>query len=186
MNDEKQYDIGYAKPPTHSRWTKGCSGNPSGRTFGSKNTLSLLNTLANENLKIVQNGKEIKISKKAAALLQAINKAASGDNKALKTLMPHFLSADAKEEGRLKLLDVKSPRYQTCLLWVFEIFDEALMETPGIDEATQTHVYGLLQRKMMDFDKVVDRIINDPNWTPENSPANPLLNYRTVGAPNNA
>ena len=55
---------------------------------GSKNTLNLLNKLANQEIKITQNGKALKISKKAAALMQALNRAAQGDVKVLKTLMP--------------------------------------------------------------------------------------------------
>lgn len=92
------YEVGFCKPPAHSRWEKGKSANPKGRPRGSKNTLTLLNMLANEEISIVQNGKTIKLPKKAAALLQAINMAAKGDKKALAILLPHLLAADVKAE----------------------------------------------------------------------------------------
>ena len=34
---ERKYAVGYRKPPTHSRFKKGKSGNPKGRPKGSRN-----------------------------------------------------------------------------------------------------------------------------------------------------
>ena len=36
-DDERDYEVGYAKPPEHTRFVKGQSGNPRGRAPGAKN-----------------------------------------------------------------------------------------------------------------------------------------------------
>jgi hypothetical protein len=96
---QNNYEIGYAKPPQETQFKKGVSGNSRGRPRGSKNLLSILNTLANEDIKITKpNGTTIKMPKKAVALLKALNAACSGDTKSLGLLLPHLLAADAKAE----------------------------------------------------------------------------------------
>lgn len=171
--------IGYAHPPAEKRWVPGQSGNPKGRPRGSKNTLDILNRLANEEIKVTQNGREIKISKKAAALLQAVNKAAQGDAKSLKTLLPHLMAADAKAAGHLDFINFKSPRFDTALCWVIEIFEQSMVDS-NIDKTTQEQVFGHIGRRMADFEQIADNILNDRNWTKENSPDNPFVGYREV------
>jgi hypothetical protein len=171
------YDIGHSKPPAHTRWSKGQSGNRKGRPRGSKNTLTILNTLANEEIKTIQNGRDIKISKKTAALTQAINKAAQGDLKTLKTLLPHLLSADEKAEGKLDVLNVDSPKFATCFGWFLELVNAALMETPGIDKVTKEHFFGLFAGRMSGWEQKVDKTLNAPDWKPEKGAKNPLMQY---------
>ena len=43
-------DVGYGKPPLHSRFQKGKSGNAKGRPKGSCNTLKLLNDVLEQKL----------------------------------------------------------------------------------------------------------------------------------------
>ena len=49
-------DVGYGKPPLHSRFQKGKSGNAKGRPKGSCNTLKLLNDVLEQKITIVQEG----------------------------------------------------------------------------------------------------------------------------------
>ena len=42
------YDVGYGKPPRHTRFKKGQSGNPRGRPSGSKNLATVLSEALNE------------------------------------------------------------------------------------------------------------------------------------------
>ena len=66
----KTYDVGYCNPPQHSRFQKGKSGNPSGRPKHSRNTYKLLEDILEQKVSIVQDGKQIKISKKVATSKQ--------------------------------------------------------------------------------------------------------------------
>ena len=47
-DDERDYEVGYGKPPRHTRFVKGQSGNPRGRPPGAKNLKTLLNKALNE------------------------------------------------------------------------------------------------------------------------------------------
>lgn len=59
-----------------------------------------MNDILNQKLEVIENGKKIKMSKKAAMLTQLINKAVKGDTKAISVLLPHILMADIKEEEK--------------------------------------------------------------------------------------
>ena len=89
-------NIGYGNPPKATRFAKGKSGNSKGRPKGSRNTYKLLEDLLEEKIVLLQNGKEVRLSKKAAILLQAVNSAVKGDLKAIQQLFPHLLAVDAK------------------------------------------------------------------------------------------
>ncbi len=88
MPTEQQYTVGKGKPPEHTRFQKGQSGNPAGRRRGSKNVATLLEQVLNERVVVTENGKRKRITKLEAMLKQLANKAASGDHRAIKLLMP--------------------------------------------------------------------------------------------------
>lgn len=93
-------DIGYKNTPKHSRFEKGRSGNSAGRPKGSKNTLKLLDQVLEQKITITQDGKQVKITKKLAMLMQLANSAAKGDIKAISALFPYMLQIDIKDEER--------------------------------------------------------------------------------------
>ena len=85
--DEKSgYAVGYGKPPCQTRFKKGQSGNPKGRTAGARNLSTLLSEALNERVVVTQNGKRRKITKRKAIITQLVNRSASADLPALKLL----------------------------------------------------------------------------------------------------
>ena len=87
-SDEKgDYAVGYGKPPRHTRFEKGRSGNPKGRPSGAKNLSSLFIDAINETVIIAENGERRKISKRQAIVKQIVNKAAKGDWRCTKLLL---------------------------------------------------------------------------------------------------
>jgi hypothetical protein len=88
MPTDRQYIVGKGKPPEHTRFQKGQSGNPTGRRKGSKNVATLLEQVLNERVVVTENGKRKRITKLHAMLKQLVNQAASGDNRAIKQLIP--------------------------------------------------------------------------------------------------
>src|SRR6516164_11142205 len=57
------YEVGYRKPPRHTRFNKGQSGNPKGRPGGAKNLSTLLSEALNEPVIVAENGGRRTISK---------------------------------------------------------------------------------------------------------------------------
>ena len=88
LADEKRdYSVGYGRPPRHTRFEKGRSGNPKGRPSGAKNLSTLFIEALNETVIIAENGGRRKISKRQAIVKQIVNKAAKGDWRCTKLLL---------------------------------------------------------------------------------------------------
>src|SRR5262252_279097 len=81
------YEVGYGKPPQHTRFAKGQSGNPRGRPPGAKSFNTLLDEALNERVLVAENGGRRKVSKRQAIVTQLVNRAATGNHPALKILL---------------------------------------------------------------------------------------------------
>src|SRR6267378_3262008 len=86
-DDEGDHEVGYGKPPRHSQFVKGQSGNPRGRPPGAKNLKTLLNKALNELVIVTENGGRRKISKREAIVTQLVNRSAKADYKAIQILL---------------------------------------------------------------------------------------------------
>jgi hypothetical protein len=97
-DQRRDYDVGYGKPPRHTRFHKGRSGNPRGRPGGSKNLSTLLNEALNERVLVTENRGRRKITKQQAMITQLVNKAAQGDWRALKILLDILQAIESRTE----------------------------------------------------------------------------------------
>jgi hypothetical protein len=77
-HDGDDYEVGFGKPPKHTRFRKGQSGNPKGRPKGSKNLATDLGEEMRERIRIRENGKVVKITKQRAIIKSIIAKAVTG------------------------------------------------------------------------------------------------------------
>ena len=84
---ERKYDVGYGKPPKHSRFKKGKSGNPKGRPKGSRNFSSDVKETLEEPIRVTHHGKARTVSTQHAALMRLKEKALGGDARALDRLL---------------------------------------------------------------------------------------------------
>jgi len=96
-NTEEPYEIGRGKPPPHTRFKPGQSGNPRGRPRGSVDFGRALLAAASETVVITENGRKLRLSKLDIAARQVANKAASGDHRATELLYKHAGTALAVE-----------------------------------------------------------------------------------------
>ena len=81
------YEIGYGKPPKHSRFKKGQSGNRKGRPKGSRNFRTDVKKTLNEPVRLTKDGKRKSVSTQHAALMRLREKALSGDARSLDRLL---------------------------------------------------------------------------------------------------
>src|SRR4051794_5423367 len=97
------YEVGYGKPPRHSRFQKGRSGNPKGRPRGSKNLSSLLNDALNGWVVVVENGRRKKITKREAIITELVNKSASADLKATQIVLAMLSDLESRADASADL-----------------------------------------------------------------------------------
>jgi hypothetical protein len=95
----RDYAVGYGKPPLHSRFQKGRSGNPKGRPRGRKNMSTLLSDALNGSVSVVENGRRKKITKREAIITQLVNKSASADLKATQMVLAMLRDVEARADS---------------------------------------------------------------------------------------
>jgi len=90
------YEVGYGKPPRHTQFQKGCSGNPKGRPKGSMNLPMLIRKALDEKV-LVGGSRKKKMTKLEVGLTIFANSVAKGDFKALKLAVPWRERAQEQE-----------------------------------------------------------------------------------------
>ena len=86
-DNERDYEVGYGKPPRGTRFKPGRSGNPRGRPGGSKNLSTLLNEALKEPVIVIENGRRRKVAKRQAIITQLVNRSAKADLKATQIVL---------------------------------------------------------------------------------------------------
>jgi hypothetical protein len=79
--------IGYGRPPAHSRFEKGSSGNPKGRPRGSNNLKTDLAEELAERIAVHEGSRTARISKQRAIVKTLVAKTLKGDARAATTLV---------------------------------------------------------------------------------------------------
>jgi len=79
---DDDYDVGYCRPPKHTRFKPGQSGNPKGRRKGSKNLKTALEREMKRKIDVREGGKIKRISKLEALPARLFERALSGDMRA--------------------------------------------------------------------------------------------------------
>ena len=96
---ERDYAIGYGKPPVHSRFRKGRSGNPGGRPRG-KSLATLLRAALAETATIEVKGRRRRVSKGQAMVALLIDRAAEDDPRWMKLLLDLLQTLDIGGDAR--------------------------------------------------------------------------------------
>jgi len=97
-DQKRDYAVGYRKPSHQTRFTKGQSGNPRGRSPGAKNLKTLLSDALNEFVIVTENGERRKITKRKAIVTQLVNRSASADFRAIKILLDMVRDIEGQTE----------------------------------------------------------------------------------------
>jgi hypothetical protein len=85
-NSELPTPVGYKRPPVHTRFKPGQSGNPSGRSKGSQNLKTLFKKILKEEVSLREGNDVRKVSKAEALLRGVVVGALKGDSRSMATL----------------------------------------------------------------------------------------------------
>jgi len=91
---KREYAANYRKPPLHTRFKKGQSGNPRGRP--KKDLPALLVAALNEPVYVTTNGRRRKITKREAIVTQMVNESAGANLRATKMLIDMMKDIEKK------------------------------------------------------------------------------------------
>ena len=84
---EPPYDVGYGKPPRHTQFRPGESGNPKGRPKSARNLATIVENTLNERIVVREGDRSRSISKREALVLTLVNGALKSDPKAVAALL---------------------------------------------------------------------------------------------------
>jgi hypothetical protein len=93
---ENEYEVGYGKPPKHSQFKPGQSGNRNGRRKHI-DTRTTFERLLQTEVTITTNGKKRKVPFEEALIMNAMSKAMAGDKVMMRLLMQMM-----EKRGRLE------------------------------------------------------------------------------------
>ncbi|CUJ87234.1 hypothetical protein RUE5091_00581 [Ruegeria denitrificans] len=113
---DEPYDVGYKKPPKHTQWQKGQSGNPTGKKKKEQSLLVQLKRLSAKEIVVHQNGVAVKMTQGEAMLVAVFNKAMNGDLGSIKFISQILGISDAD------LSASKAPELSENLLGVLETY----------------------------------------------------------------
>jgi uncharacterized protein DUF5681 len=110
-NAPDEYEVGYGKPPQHTRFKPGQSGNPKGRPKGSQNLRSVLHDALFKKVPVTEDGRLCTMSRVQAIVTGLVARALKGDNRAaesvLKLANQHF--PPGVEERETEILVLRDP-----------------------------------------------------------------------------
>ena len=83
----KDYEVGYGRPPIHTRFKPGQSGNPAGRPKGAQNFATEIAAELKEAILVKEGGVTKRLSKRRAMIKRQAERALQGDTRAFSCLV---------------------------------------------------------------------------------------------------
>lgn len=102
---DRDYEVGYGKPPKGTRFKPGQSGNPKGRQRRPKSTQQQMQTILRSRITVSEGGQSKRLTLQEVMLRSIANKAAKGELRAASFVMNLIQSAEAAES---ELIDQSS------------------------------------------------------------------------------
>jgi|TARA_R110002072_G_scaffold58405_3_gene148981 hypothetical protein len=123
-NNADDYDVGYGKPPKHTQFKPGKSGNPKGRPKQTRNFKTDLQEELQALVTVSEGGKTKTVSRQQAVIMRTMEKALQGDLKAVKMLVGWASTYLMEEPDLLASLPVTQE-------------DQALLDRYGLSRGTE-------------------------------------------------
>jgi len=98
--ETSEYEVGHGRPPQHTRFKRGTSGNPKGRPRSRKNLATVFDAVSSERVPVTENGKRKTVTILELIMKQVARKAAGGDQRAQRHFMDLYfrLHPEGKQE----------------------------------------------------------------------------------------
>jgi Family of unknown function (DUF5681) len=128
---KKDYEVGYGKPPAHTRFRKGQSGNPSGKPKKVLSEGEILLRVLSSKVPVTEGGRKRRMSKLEVTLRQQVNLAMKGDPRAVRYVIDAYRKAMQNQANYLS--DQSEERMVFTL--VFE--EEELRRQQMLEEQTR-------------------------------------------------
>jgi hypothetical protein len=117
-------EVGFGKPPVHSRFRKGWSGNAKGRPKGTKNLRTDLSEVLQERITVTEGDRKVRMSKQRAIVKTLVARTLKGDSRSATTLLTTIFRVldfadmasdleqplDANEQELLVVIDARRQR----------------------------------------------------------------------------
>ena len=98
VKPERDYAVGYGRPPVESRFQPGTSGNPRGRRKGSKNLKTLIRKAMTASIAIKEGTKTRRVSKIEGVVLRQLQSALTGDDRSAMAVIKMAMQMGLLEE----------------------------------------------------------------------------------------
>ncbi len=111
MANDDDDAVGYKRPPKHSRFKKGQSGNPRGRPQRSRNLKTDLAEELGESIRVREGDREYRVSKQRAVLKALVAAAIKGDMRAASSVITLCARIfEVEDEGEHQPLSLSDQR----------------------------------------------------------------------------
>lgn len=117
-DDDDDEKVGYRRPPKHSRFKPGQSGNPRGRQKRDTTIVEALSDELRATITVQENGRQLRITKAETVAKSLVLKAAKGDTKAFALIMqlvPEQFRQGAESERETEITDAEKAVLESYL-----------------------------------------------------------------------
>ncbi len=138
-HDDDDKSVGYGRPPEHSQFKPGQSGNPKGRPTKSKNKKRILREMLFEIVPVTLGGRQTRLTCLEVMTRAAVNKAVQGDARAYRNVQRWIDNCGLEQEEQpAPAAPRPEPKPSAMHLRYQELFKEALATieaTEGAEDA---------------------------------------------------
>jgi hypothetical protein len=127
VGKKKDYEVGYGKPPVHTRFRKGQSGNPSGKPKKVWSEDEILLRDLSSKVPVTEGGKQRHMSKLEVVLKQQVKLAMKGDPKAVRIIIDAYRRA-IQNQARMNDDQSEQPRVFTLVFPEEELRRQQMLE----------------------------------------------------------
>jgi hypothetical protein len=110
MADSEDYKVGYGKPPKHTRFTPGVSGNPRGKPRKNRSFEEEVQAVLGTRVPVTINGKKTYVTKRQLLLEQIINGAINKNPTMMRLALPLLRLSDGAPDFEILPEDQKTLR----------------------------------------------------------------------------